>query len=305
MYLVSPRSALDTYRYLRIGMPALLVLLAASIIDQIFRTEPDCQLGSISAYYYTSARAVFVASLCAIGACLIIYRGNTHTWETPRFRQKKDDFEDFLLNISGFLAFVVALVPTPLKDLEIKPGSRSGGEPVCKRSNVPGETQLTDALDNNIFALLTAATLVLVIALSIGYAKTRSAGKVLSVASIIFVIGLAACWALYTGDPQFVRQNAHTGAAFAMFFGIVVVVLLNTRGARRLYQLAYVAISVVLIITLIVLGAMWMFGDFDRVLFWLEASVIALFGAFWIFQTVELWDVQQRSGTLTDRDTHG
>lgn len=295
MQLMSARSAEDTYRYLRIGVPALLVLLAASLIDQVVRTEPDCWLGSISAYYYTSARAVFVACLCAVGACLVIYRGNTYEWERSRCGHEKDDFEDFFLNISGFLAFVVALVPTPLKGMDIKPGGVSGGEPICKRSNVPNQIQLTDALDNNILALLIAATLVLAIALSFSYVKARSNGEVISVASIFFGFGIAACWALYFGKPELVRQHAHIGAAVTMFVGIVVVVLLNTRGAERLYKIAYVAISVALIFTIVVLGAMWKFGDFNYVVFWLEASVITLFGAFWLFQTVELWNAEQRT----------
>jgi hypothetical protein len=295
MQLMPPRSAEDTYRYLRIGIPALLGLLAAAIIDQIVRTEPDCWLGSISAYYYTSARAVFVACLCAIGACLIIYRGNTYRWRRPRRGRDKDDFEDFFLNVSGFLAFVVALVPTPLKGMDIRPGGRSGGEPVCRRSNVPSETQLTDALDNNILALLIAATLVLVVALSFNYAKARSGGSVVSVSSVVFIVGLAACWALHLGKPEFVRQHAHIGAATTMFLGIVVVVLLNTRGAATRYKVAYGAISAVLVLAIVVLGSMWRFGNFDHVVFWLEATVIALFGVFWLVQTVELWPVEQRS----------
>ena len=44
-------------------------------------------------------RGAFVFSLAALGACLIAYKGN-------------DAVEDVLLNFAGFMAFVVALVPT-------------------------------------------------------------------------------------------------------------------------------------------------------------------------------------------------
>ena len=97
---------------------------------------------------------MFVACLCSMGACLIIYHGNT-----PR--------EDFVLNLSGFLAFMVALVPTPLAELVINPNDPVGPakEPTCKRSNVPSPSQLNAAIDNNVWALLVAATVVLVVIL--------------------------------------------------------------------------------------------------------------------------------------------
>ena len=100
MHSYKNQDAQTTYRLLRIAMLVLVIMLATAVIYQIFRPEPDCWLGSISAYYYTSARAVFVVALCAIGACLVAYRGNTPS-------------EDLALNVSGFLAFVVAFIPTP------------------------------------------------------------------------------------------------------------------------------------------------------------------------------------------------
>lgn len=295
MEFMQQRAALDTYRYLRIGMAALLVLLATSVVDQIVRTNPNCELGSISAYYYTSARAVFVACLCAVGACLIIYRGNTYVWKKPRGRLQKDDLEDFFLNISGFLAFIVALVPTPLKGMDIKPGTVVEGEPVCKRSNVPTTVQLEDALDNNILALLIAATLVLLISFCFALIKSGAPSSAVSIAWLVFAVGLGVFWFLYLKHPDWVRQNAHIYAAIAMFVGIVVVVLLNTRNADKKYRIAYLSISAALLVSLAVLVPMWLSGNYDHVLFWLEASVIAFFALFWIVQTAELWNVEQRS----------
>ena len=48
---VTKEDALTTYRYLRITMPVLVVILGTSVIYQVFApTADDCWLGSISAY---------------------------------------------------------------------------------------------------------------------------------------------------------------------------------------------------------------------------------------------------------------
>lgn len=55
--------------------------------------------GSLSAFYYTPARGLFVGTLVAIGVALVAYRGYTRG-------------ENRLLNAAGTLAIVVALFPT-------------------------------------------------------------------------------------------------------------------------------------------------------------------------------------------------
>ena len=67
------RSAvLNTYRYLRLAMIAVVVMLFVAVGAQ--RAAATCWQTSISAYYFTAAHSVFVAALCAIGACLIVYK---------------------------------------------------------------------------------------------------------------------------------------------------------------------------------------------------------------------------------------
>lgn len=56
---------------------------------------------SISAYYHTPLRDLFVGMLFIVGACLFAYQGYTRR-------------ENWLLNLAGVLAFCVALVPTGL-----------------------------------------------------------------------------------------------------------------------------------------------------------------------------------------------
>jgi hypothetical protein len=55
--------------------------------------------GSISAYFHTGMREVFVGSLCAIAVFLVCYKGY----------QRRDNFA---ANLAGFCALLVALFPT-------------------------------------------------------------------------------------------------------------------------------------------------------------------------------------------------
>jgi hypothetical protein len=94
--------ARDTYRYLRViaMLPAvwiLLAIVAAWIAEHHLRT-------SISAYYGSPVRDIFVGGLMACGICLIAYKGKTRV-------------EDYVLNFAGFNLFFVALVPNTFGDL--------------------------------------------------------------------------------------------------------------------------------------------------------------------------------------------
>jgi hypothetical protein len=277
--LVRPRDALTTYRYLRIAIPILVVMLGTAVAAQVFGPDPDCWLGSISAYYYTAVRPVFVASLCAMGACMVIYHGNTAR-------------EDAVLNVSGTLAFVVAFVPTPLAGLTVNPADSS-----CARSNVPTGDQLDAAVDNNMLALLVAATLVLAVASAFQAVRGGSP----SVAWYVMAAVVVVAWILYFSDRSFIRGHAHLIAAVGMFGGILVVVLLNAvRSARpdaqglaapRGYQQLYRAIVGAMVLAGAVFGVLAWIRSFDHSVFWLEAVLTALFGAFWVVQSKELWAV--------------
>src|SRR4051812_23085950 len=90
--------AATTYRCLRLGIVGMVLLLAVSLVIEIVNA-PGCVQTSISAYYYTPVRNIFVGALVAIGLCLIVIRGCSR-------------WQDFFLNMAGMLAPIVALVPT-------------------------------------------------------------------------------------------------------------------------------------------------------------------------------------------------
>ncbi len=89
--------ALATYRYLRLSIVVVTSALLASLAFEAI--GEGCFVGSISGYYYTPVRSLFVGGLVAIGVCLIAIKE-----DRPR--------KDALLNLSGALAPIVAFVPT-------------------------------------------------------------------------------------------------------------------------------------------------------------------------------------------------
>ena len=75
-----PGYTIKTYRYLRLAMLTMLVMLAAGVLIERAHNAAGCFQPSISDYYYTPAQAVFVASLITIGVCMIALKGSTE-WE--------------------------------------------------------------------------------------------------------------------------------------------------------------------------------------------------------------------------------
>ena len=281
-------SVLSTYRYLRVGMVLLVLLLAASVALQVFVPDPDCWQRSVSAYYYTPARAVFVASLCAIGACLIVYRGST-------------DAEDIALNASGLLAFVVAFVPTQV-------------DATCPASNVPSPAELDAAVTNNVWALYAAGIALTAVS---WFLRSRTSsgerGGDLSRWPLAFsTVAVVVFPFVFVHWHDWVRDHGHDVAATALFAGIVVVVGMNALGlathsgvavrheaARPVVRRAanrYTVVGLAMLGTFVgVLAAHWVAPGFVQWLFWLEALLIAEFAVYWVLQTIELWHVVDRT----------
>lgn len=81
-----------------LGMSLPVFLILGGLFDQD-RIEP-----TISDFYHTTYRDVFVGTLCAIGVFLVSYRG---------YRREKDEWidDDWLATAAGISAFGVALFP--------------------------------------------------------------------------------------------------------------------------------------------------------------------------------------------------
>lgn len=88
----------ETYTWLRFGMVAIAFMLPWVLwgVGQALFDQP--LLGTMSAYYYSPMRDVFVGGLWAIGTFLILYKGYS-------------DHEELALLIAGVSAILVALFP--------------------------------------------------------------------------------------------------------------------------------------------------------------------------------------------------
>lgn len=274
---------LRTYRYLRWAIVVLVATILVSLAVEWVRA--GCVLTSISAYYFSPARGILVGVLCAIGACLVIYKGNSSA-------------EDALLNLAGFLAFATALVP-PAPDAS------------CGRTDhlVDG-ADLDAAIANNMITLIVGAAVGLIVwMLAKRSAGVRSApGRA---AAVVRAAGFAVA-AGYVGlfvhsvwpgvQSSFFRDSGHFVAALAFFAAIVLVVMLNAASVARQRKRAgartstayanwYAAIAAAMVVSYVVIAHVlhgWLLPQWSQWLLVLEIVLIVEFAVFWLVQTFEL-----------------
>lgn len=89
----------ETYFVLRMVIGGGAIALPIALLVWAAVDPGVVMMGSISGFYYTQARSIFIGTVVAIGVALVAYRGYTRG-------------ENSLLNAAGGLAIVVALVPT-------------------------------------------------------------------------------------------------------------------------------------------------------------------------------------------------
>ena len=276
------RDVVYTYRYLRGGMIALLLMLLLSVVLQWWWTEPRCWLGSISAYYFTPVRGIFVGSLCAVGAALVVYRGHS-----PE--------EDVLLNFSGFMAFVVAMVPTV-------PDTRCGPNGYAQSTE-----EIAAAVRNNIWSLLVIG--LLAVAVSAWFRRAELANPqtrpglrtVLIFGACTVVLGVELVLFLVLRD-RFIAVS-HGLAASTMVVGVIAVMVLSAFGVADrhspgrtadAYRRVYLGIAIALGVSLaLTVGLALLWPGFDHVVLVGEVVIIVLFGTYWGVQTKELWDLRE------------
>lgn len=295
-----PRYVNQTYLAIRIALVLLCFMLLAALVLAVWGADDNCSQNSISAYFYTPARAVFIAALCAMGTCLIVYRGN-------------DDVENAILDVSGYLAFVVAFVPTgaeapnsadPLADALANPAAASEIlEKTCGTSNVPAYQDIDAAVQVSIPPLLLVGVLANVIGwvlLHKGFGMRRAVlgrSRVRVILSISLVGLLTAGIAYYWRRESFIEYG-HIAAAISLFIGLFGVVVINAcEAGAGLWKRVYVSVAVYMVAAGMFIGVYRGFVDveFNSWVYWLEVLLIAGFFAFWIGQSWEL-------GVRADRD---
>lgn len=96
---------IETYASLRFGMAVIAFGLPFVLVFGFWVVEPGYgMLNSLSAYYHTPMRDIFVGALATVGVCLHVYKG-------------VDSLENIALNVAGVLAVLVALLPVYVPDI--------------------------------------------------------------------------------------------------------------------------------------------------------------------------------------------
>jgi hypothetical protein len=279
---LDPEYALKTYRYLRIGILSATSLLAVSILVDII--EAGCALTSISAYYYSTVRSVFVGTLLAIGLALIVL--------------KADRFEDLALNVAGFLAPLVALVPTRAFDTF---GGCVIDDPLRLGDPEVLGSFLDRSVSNNVWALIAAGLGGFVVTVFVyvrGVKKRERSLKdtltgedtddrrtLIELAVFVTIAAAVAGWFLFS--RRSFLDHAHDVAAVSMFVALAAAAWISSRRTSR-FTNTYRTIAISM---LVVFPLVWLFGrGFTGWVFLVEAIEIALFGVYWGFQTYEFWE---------------
>ena len=260
--------AVKTYRYLRWSIVVVVLSMIASVLLE--RVRVGCFEGSLSGYYYTPTRAVFVGGLVAIGVSLIALKGST-------------DWEDVLLNLAGVLAPIVAFVPTTA--------------PTATCSGVDVIADSEQYIDNNVLAYAIGGLAALVIAFVVARLTSKPTLQeidaqslvVLGAGALILVVGLV--W--YGFFRESFLERAQMGAAISMFSVVAVVIFLNgySRKRKRKSWLPYICLAAAMPLSAAALAAgKWINEDWDHFILWLELVEMGAFGAYWILQTFEHWN---------------
>jgi hypothetical protein len=278
------RDVVQTYRYLRGAMVGLLLALLVSVVLQWWLgTGGSCWLGSISAYYFTPARTAVVGTLCALGIALLAYEGHS-----PE--------ENVLLDFSGFMALLVAAVPT-LPDARCGPSAfDESTDEIAAGIGVSVPTLALVA----IVALVVIATIRVRAARGGAQARPSSRVAALSLVLVGVVVVELVLVAVLRGPLVAV---AHGIAASTMVAGAIAVMVCSAgrvderhgespaeQATAAAYRRTYLTLAVVLgaLLALTVVLHLTVAG-FGLTVLVAEVVILVLFGAYWVVQTVELW----------------
>jgi hypothetical protein len=272
-----------TYRSLRIGMIGAVLLLAVSIWLEWRKVPGHCLQNSISAYYYTPVRAIFVGFLFAISLTLIVYKG-------------RDFREDLCLTFSGMLGPVVAVAPTT--DVGRCWSVPPTPLPVMEDGSLAN--WVVTNIENNFQALmivgiagLIASTIIaLVLDRETQFKEGRRKAWIVSYAvGGLFVL---AWWSSEYWDEFHTRAHGFAAVGMILFLGLAILFHAYRHwrevGTERDKRLTGVYLGIA--------GAMALGGAFiswtrifgERTVFVLEAWEIGLFAVYWIVQTKASWD---------------
>lgn len=245
----------------------LLFLAVALVIDFSSRGS---FLDSISAYYGSPVRDVFVGSLVAVGIVYVVYRGST-------------DLEDRALDLAGFFVVIVALVPYNYETML----------EAMAMANMAGESMIAR---RTLFWVLVAWIMIAALFYSVQLrwrkrvapAFTGKSQLIQVLSSVVWTgfVAFALVW-LIAGQPF---ATLHFVAAVLVILCLIVVVAMHAfryedeqmepRKQSGL-KLVYTAIAAWMFAGLVLGAVLYAFGNNSWV-FITEVVEIGAFVAFWV-----------------------
>ncbi|TAP25739.1 MULTISPECIES: hypothetical protein [Micrococcaceae] len=261
----------DTLRYVRLMLLVVPLLLVVAIV--IYGIVNQRIEDSLSSYYLGPARDLFVAMLVTTGALLVVYSGEA--------------LEDYALNLAGFYAMFVALVPTRL------------GETLATLAPAEqGKLILSVRVAIVAVLIVSAAFVWLGIRTSSWPHKalmhstlTRALGWISTGLLAVFILLLI--WRAFEGKTF---AWVHASAAFLLIFSMGIAIASHlghapmchedtSGGSPNRYRiiLGLMALGLIAWPILLVAGV-------DEALFIVEWFQIGLFAYFWYLESRRLWD---------------
>lgn len=292
-----PQVARRTYSGIRLGVVMVILALGFAVWREIASAPDGCVQRSLSAYFYTPVRPVFVGALLLIGFAMIVMWGKTSA-------------EDAVLNVAGLLLSVVALVPTLDANYCSLPASVRGGAPESQAAQI-SDNDLIKANAETVarsFTALMFAFVVILLLVAVLTLRAWSRGRVPDaherwayIATWVFAAGtVAVLYWLYRDaddpDSAFNHQVHAWSANIAVGLVIVAVFLAanQNRGdpERTRWVWLYGLLGVAMVLAAVVFkggDAVGLFSGWldSHATFVVEAVLIAFIAVFWVFQTIE------------------
>ncbi len=277
-----------THRYLRLALVGLVVALLAAVLVQIVAAGGEV-LPSISHYFYTPARNVFVGSLVAVSLALLALSGR--------------DLETALLDIAAVFAPLIALVPTGFDD------DPDALQPQCPADADCLPAQYLPDVQQGVIVYAIVVALVVATGLVVRTVqRQRLRGTVVSGTIALLVAVLLLVFAFAPGVSDGFPFNtalpisihfAVTVAFFVAFAAVPIIHALpgdpaSAAPVARWQRAVYIAVPILMIadlVLLLVAARAW-----PRVVFWGELTALILFALFWVTQTIQRWKERDPEG---------
>lgn len=207
-----------THRYLRLGIGATVVVILAAVVATSL--QEGYLLSSISAYFYTPARSLFVGALIAASIGILALSGSG--WQRG------------LLDAAAVVAPLVALVPTPIEHRAVPGFADDCPAGPVGATCVPLDQVPAVAIGVDVYLALSVPGIALAVLVAIVPADDRrAAARVLVPSFAATAVILAVTAAAWFGARELFLAHAHFVAA-ALFFVLIALVALVNAVAPRL-----------------------------------------------------------------------